>query len=257
MSAASRQSLRGVRVLITRPVGHGRALVRQVRALGGQPLLLPGVALRGVEPPAQARAELERAFAGDVVLFTSPAAVRFAVHLTSFDGRARVAAVGRATADALRRHGVADVIVPADRQDSEGLLAHPALAAVRGCAVAIVGAPGGRGVLQKRLRGRGARVTDVSVYRRVPARLDQRHRQAVHGLDGRHVVLLSSVQTLRHLQAAFDDAHWRRVVAGVVVVSSERVGAAARQAGFTRVVRAASALTSALLAGAEQAAREL
>lgn len=257
MSAVFRQSLRGVRVLITRPVGQGRALARQVRALGGEPLLLPGVALRAVEPQARVRSALESALEGDVVLFTSPAAVRFAARLAPFDGRACIGAVGRATADALRRHGVNEVIAPADRQDSEGLLAHPGLAAVRDRAVAVVGAPGGRGVLQKRLREHGARVVDVHVYRRVPARLDRRHRQAVDSLRGRHVMLLSSVQTLRHLQAAFDDAHWQHIVAGVAVVSSERVGAAARQAGFVRVVRAASALTDALLVGAEQAAREL
>src|SRR5690625_1088031 len=164
MSAVSRQPLRGVRVLVTRPVGQGRALARQVRALGGEPLLLPGVALRAAGPQASLRVELESALDGDVVLFTSPAAVRFAARLAPLDGRARIGAVGRATADALRRHGVEDVIAPADRQDSEGLLAHPALAAVRGRAVTVVGAPGGRGVLQKRLRGCGARVADVHVY---------------------------------------------------------------------------------------------
>src|SRR5690625_6786909 len=106
MSAVSRQPLRGVRVLVTRPVGQGRALARQVRALGGEPLLLPGVALRAVGPQAALRAELESALDGDAVLFTSPAAVRFAARLAPFDGRARNGAVGRATADALRRHGV-------------------------------------------------------------------------------------------------------------------------------------------------------
>ncbi|HET7268432.1 MAG TPA: uroporphyrinogen-III synthase [Oleiagrimonas sp.] len=257
MPAASRQPLRGIDVLITRPVGQGRALACRVRALGGQPLLLPGVSLRAIESGEQVHEALECALAGDVVLFTSPAAVRFAARVLPLHGRARVAAVGAATARALRRHDVGDVIEPSGRQDSEGLLAHPALASVRGCAVAVIGAPGGRGVLQQRLRERGARVTEVAVYQRVPARLDRRHRQAVRGLRQRHVVLLSSVQTVQRLQRLLDAADWRHVVAGTAVVSSQRVADAARQAGFERVVRAASALTDALLTGAVQAAREL
>lgn len=225
--------------------------------MGGRALLLPGVSLRAIAPHEPARAALACALAGDLVLFTSPAAVRFASRLEPLSGRARIATVGRATARALRRHGVADVIVPAERQDSEGLLAHPALATLDGCAVAIVGAPGGRGLLQQRLRERGAHVREVAVYRRVPARLDRRHRHAVRGLRRRHVVLLSSVQTLRHLQTALGAEDWPHVVAGVAVVSSERLADAARQAGFVRVVRARSALSSALLAGAQQAAREM
>lgn len=246
MPNTSSKPLAGATVLITRPVGQGRTLARRVRALGGWPLLLPGVSLRAAEPaPLDA---LKAALEGDLALFTSPAAARFAARLAPLRGRARIAAVGRGTAHVLARHGVDDVLVPQAMQDSEGLLAHPALADVRGRAVAVVGAPGGRGVLQRRLRERGARIVDVSVYRRVPARLDRRHRQALRHLRRRHYVLLSSVETLRCLQAALAGADWRRITAGVAVVSSARVAAAARRAGFARVAQAGSALGGALLA---------
>lgn len=247
MSRSDSRPLAGVTVLITRPVGQGRTLAHRVRALGGRPVLLPGLSLRAVQPSTSLRAALQEALAGDLVLFTSPAAVRFAARLMPLSGGARFGAVGRGTARALARHGVDERIVPHTTQDSEGLLAHPALADVRGRAVAVVGAPGGRGMLQRRLRERGARVTDVAVYRREPARLDARHRQAVRQLRGKHCILLSSARTLANLQAALKGQDWQRVTTGVAVVSSARMETAARQAGFERVIRAKSALGEALL----------
>lgn len=205
--------------------------------------------MRATGPAASVRAALRQALAGDLVLFTSPAAVRFAADLASLHGHARSGAVGRATARALARHGIDEVLVPTTTQDSEGVLAHPALASVRGWRIAVVGAPGGRGVLQQGLRERGAAVADVAVYQRMPARLDARHGRSLQALR-RHVVMLSSVETLGHLQAALTDVQWQHLVTGAAVVSSARVGAAARAAGFARVVQADSALDAAMLARA-------
>src|SRR5699024_6121113 len=120
---------------------------------------------------------LHAAWDDDLIVFISPAAVRYAARWIPLHGRARAACVGAGTARALARHGVTDVIVPSGEQNSSGLLAHPAMKQVRGRAVAVIGAPGGRGVLQHALRERGAVVRDVHVYQRVPARLDRRHRE--------------------------------------------------------------------------------
>lgn len=233
-------------MLITRPVGQGRTLARQVRILGGRAMLLPGVSLCAV--PETKAADLRAALQDDLVVLTSPAAVRFAARLAPLHGRARMAAVGAGTARALARHGVTDVVVPATMHNSEGLLAHTALDDMQGRAVAVIGAPAGRGTLQQVLRQRGADVRDVHVYRRVPARLDRRHRQAVRGLRGDVYMLLSSVETLGCLRAALEDADWQRIVAARAVVSSGRVRVAAHQAGFKQVKVAASALGADLLA---------
>ncbi len=233
-------------VLITRPVGQGRALTRQVRAMGGRPMLLPGVALRPAsDVPCDA---LRAAWDDDLIVFISPAAVRYAARWMPLRGRARVACVGAGTARALARHGVTDVIVPSAEQNSSGLLTHPALKQVRGRKVAVVGAPGGRGVLQHTLRERGAAVRDVHVYQRVPARLDRRHREMVRRRGGRRYILLSSVETLRCLHTTLAGADWQNVCTAHAVVSSERVAAAARAAGFKRVSVADSALAESLLA---------
>ncbi len=244
--AGSHPGLDGRSVVITRPVGSATALVRRVRAAGGMPVLLPGMALRGAPDVTAARAALLAAFGDELLVFTSPAAVRFAAQLAPLHTSAGVLAVGQGTARALRRHGVGAPLVPR-QQDSEGLLGHPALAAVRGQRVALIGAPGGRGVLHRELTARGAALREVHVYRRVPARLDRRHVDALLRLPASACVLLSSAEALHNLCQQLPPSALARWLAATAVVSSERLAAAARNAGFARIVPAASALSADLL----------
>jgi uroporphyrinogen-III synthase len=241
--------LHGRTVVITRPVGNGASLARKVRAQGGQPLLLPGLALRGVTDKAAARREWLAACEGEVLIFTSPAAVRYAVALAPPRTVARMLAVGQGTARALRRHGFTDVRAP-QRQDSEGLLALAELRELDGRAVALVGAPGGRGILRTMLAQRGAALREVHVYRRVPARLDRRHVDAVRRLPASALVLLSSAESWRNLASALPPDAVRRLCAATAVVSSERLADIAAAAGFARITQAASAMADDLLAAA-------
>lgn len=240
--------LRGTRIAITRPVGDGDALARRVRALGGLPLRLPGSTLRAAVNGHAARATLEVALACDVAIFTSPAAVRFARKLAPLRGHARVLAPGSGTRRALRRAGVANVQVPA-REDSEGLLALPVLGDLRGRRVAIVGAGGGRGLLDRALAARGARIVHAHVYQRLPARLDRRHVDALQRNPRMPLyVLWSSADALRNILDALPDDARHMLLTGTAVASSERMVVATRTAGFRRVLRAASARPAAMLA---------
>jgi uroporphyrinogen-III synthase len=242
------EDLHGRVVVITRPVGTAASLARRVRAAGGVPVLLPGLALRAIADADTASA-LRAALAAELLLFTSPAAVRFAARLLPLHTEGQVLAVGQGTARALRRHGVPAPQLP-QRADSEGLLAHPALARVAGRHVALICAPGGRGVLRRELAQRDARLSEVHVYRRGPARLDRRHLAAVSHLPAASCVLLSSAEALDNLRRQLPPPALTRWLASTAVVSSERLADAARAAGFTRIVVAESALASDLLAAA-------
>ena len=245
-SPVGNDSLRGRVVVITRPAGTAAALAQQVRERGGVPLLLPGLSLRGMTDDAVVQAGLRAALADEVMIFSSPAAVRHAAALAPLRTAATVLAVGRGTARALHRHGIAAPLVP-QRQDSEGLLDHPALQDLRGRRVALIGAPGGRGVLREQLAARGAQLRELHVYRRVPPRLDHRHIDALLQLPASAQVLLSSAEALQNLHQLLPKPAWSRLCAATAVVSSERLAAAARAAGFTHIVQAASALSADLL----------
>lgn len=240
MRDQSAKSLKGTRVAITRPAGAGTAMMRRVRAFGGGALSLPGSSLHAIDNAKMARASLRAALTCDVLIFSSPAAVRFAARLSPLRTRAAILAPGRGTASALRRAGCDRAIVPA-RADSEGLLALPILQRVRGKRIGIVGAPGGRGVLEGELATCGAKILHAHVYQRVPARLDRRHARALLRTRAPLYVPLSSVETIGNLLASLPDAARCALLAGTAIVSSDRLRRAARTAGFARALRARSA----------------
>lgn len=241
--------LGGARIVITRPAGTAAPLARAVRDLGGEPILFPGTSLRPPADPPAARLALERALGCDVVVFTSPAAARFARRLAPLRSRAMVLAPGAGTRRALQRTGIANALAPS-REDSEGILDLDVLRDVGGRSVGIIGAAGGRGLLGSELAKRGAEIVHAHVYRRLPARLDQRHRDVLLQ-GGPHeplYVLLSSAEALSNILAALADDARLALLAGTAVVSSARLADAARRAGFVRGLRAASTATASLLA---------
>ena len=245
-AVAASGDLAGLTVVLTRPAGSAGALARQVRARGGQALLLPGLSLRGVADPAAARHQLQQALQDDVLIFSSPAAVRHAARLGPLRSQAGVLAVGQGTLRALRRQGLVQARAP-HRQDSEGLLDEPLLQQLDGRRVALIGAAGGRALLGPTLAARGAQLREVHVYRRLPPRLDRRHHSALLAASPPLVMLVSSAEALGHLAAQLPPPAWQLLRDGVAVVSSERLRDVARAAGFTRIVQAPSALGAAML----------
>lgn len=249
---APARPLAGATVVITRPVGTGQSLKRRVRALGGTVLSLPGMTVRPVTDALAARQALGTARSADLAIFVSPAAVRFACALwpgLRFASRTLVCAVGAATARALKRWGV-EAIWPQARQDSEGLLALPQLARLRGKRIALIGAPGGREVLPQTLRRRGAKLEKIDVYQRNAARLDRRHFAALEQASSPLLTLVSSADALTNLRLQLPALAFARLAQDDAVVSSLRIATLARAAGFARVHVAASAESAALLAAA-------
>ncbi|WP_338015433.1 uroporphyrinogen-III synthase [Dyella acidiphila] len=235
--------------MITRPAGTGSSLARKVRTLGGLPLLLPGLSLRAAPATDALRSQWDAAQHDDVLIFTSPAAVRYALRLALCRTTAVVVAVGQGTARALQRHGI-EALLPEVQQNSEGVLQLPLMQALRGRSVALITAPSGRGLLQAEIATRGAALREVHVYGRAAPRLNRRHAEALLQLPAGACVLLSSGEAIQHLQAQLPAQAWQRLCSACAVVSSERIGEQARAAGFKRLHQATSATQADLLAAA-------
>ncbi len=241
-------------VVLTRPAGRARALAARLRQRGYAVAALPGSSIGPPPDPVAARAALITARAADVVVFLSPPAVAAAFTLApslAFDRRTRVLAPGPGTRAALRRRGL-DAECPEVRYDSEGLLAMPVLTRPAGRRVVLVGAPGGRNLLARTLRDRGALVETIHGYARRPARLDRRHLEALAGLPAAVNSVWSSVDAIAHLSAGLPPAALDRLRRAVATASSERVATALRAHGFHRIVVAASARPADLVAAIEQ-----
>lgn len=236
-------------MVTTRPSGHGINLCRALRRRGMIAWNLPAVRLSATEDEAAARKGLAAAAGGDALVFTSPAAVRHAVTLwpPGLAASASRFAVGESTARALRRAGLGPVLVPA-QASSEGLLAMEQLTHIRGGAIAIIGASGGRQLLGDCLARRGAVVSRVNVYQRLPARWDTRHWHALESVRQPVVMTATSAQSMVKLANRLPAADWQRLHSGIAMASSPRLAQMARKLGFSRVEQARSATDADLVA---------
>ncbi|MCL7715784.1 uroporphyrinogen-III synthase [Stenotrophomonas mori] len=203
---------------------------------------------------AATREQLEQALSSDRVVFTSPAAADAAGRLLPLAQHATgtLVAVGEGTARALRRQGVDSVHAPA-RMDSEGLLALPAMADLRGRRVALITAPGGRGMIAAQVQARGARLVRVDVYERVPLVVPARTWQRLAALEAPAVLAVSSGEALLRVLEQLPDtlrARWQRQP---LVAASARLAELAGAQGFIATRVAAGPLPGQLAAAAHAA----
>lgn len=227
--APARDVRPGWYAISVRPQGQHEALRRRVVALGGRLLACSPARLEPLSCPA-----LAQALAADIVVFTSPAAVRFATReqpLSPRRGQLHLG-VGSGTAGALRRAGVPAPRHPA-RMQAEGLLALPELQRVAGRSIGLVTAPGGRGVIAPALRERGARLRLAEVYARRPRSLDARERRALQATgDGAGVLVLSSGELFDTLWGQLRPVDRERLRRLPAVVPGERLADRLRACGF-------------------------
>lgn len=242
-------------VLSLRPAGQHAGL-RDAAARAGWRLLALSPQRIAPREEAATRGALAAALAADVVVFTSPNAVRCAARLQAVRRRRgqAVLAVGDGTRRALARLGV-NAQAP-HRMDSEGLLALPALQRVRGLRVGLVTGIGGRDRLAPALQARGARVLRADVYARLDRRIPGARWDALAGslaAGHRYWLALSSGDALQACLAQCPPDAREGFLALPVVAASARLVATAREAGFAQVHAANSARPAALVDAAREA----
>jgi uroporphyrinogen-III synthase len=229
-SAAAR--LGGLTVLVARPAGQAEALCTLIEADGGRALPLPlfAIAALDAEAMAAAGAVLDDARAADLWLFTSRNAVDHAARLCPLPWPA-LAAVGDATAAALRQHSGQPVLTPPAGDGAAALLAHPALQQGNGRRALIVTGEQTLPVLEDGLRARGMTVTVLPVYRR--AAIDHPPAAVAAWLQVADVAVIPSGEALRRLQALTPPEARSRLAGLQLAVPSPRVIETARLLGFT------------------------
>ncbi|HOF89755.1 MAG TPA: uroporphyrinogen-III synthase, partial [Armatimonadota bacterium] len=154
-------------------------------------------------------------------------------------GNARIAAIGPATAESVRRHHL-HVAYQAERFVAESLAeGFPAPAGKR---IVIARAADARDVLPDTLRARGADVEIVPVYRTVA---ETGEAPDLSALDA---ITFTSASTVRHFRALVPGPVDGPVIACIGPVTAQ----AARAAGLRVDIEAASAAVPALVAALEQ-----
>ncbi|MBI1743649.1 uroporphyrinogen-III synthase [Candidatus Acetothermia bacterium] len=221
MRVASPQSLRGKRVLVTRAREQAAVLAGKLRAIGAEPILLPMVRFT----PLQDFAALDRAIQSlmeyDWVIFTSVNGVRFFFERLLALGcgaerlsRAKLGAIGPATAAALAKCGLSVHFVP-KRYLAEEIAG--GIGDVRGQRILLPRADIARKALAQALRTKGAHVDEVAVYCTLPEKLsvpDIRQQLQDAKID---VITFTSASTVRNFASVLSDASFSAIVGGVAI----------------------------------------
>ena len=165
-------SLRGKRILVTRPRAQAADLCEKLAALGAEPILFPTIEIAPTDDYAALDNAIRALSQYHWIIFTSVNGVAAfwnrldLAGLKDPSGLGKVAAIGPATASALEKHGVRAQFIP-DEYVAEALL--EGIGDVDGQWILLPRADTAREALAVELGKRGAIVHEIAAYRTLPA----------------------------------------------------------------------------------------
>ncbi len=251
-----RKPLAGRRIVITRRAEQAVELRRALEARGATVLEFPTIALAPPRSWRRVDAAIDHLHDYNWVIFTSANGVEsFAARLRgkgktmSALSRALIAAIGPATARALRARGLRVRVVPEEYR-AEGLI--KALSGVqwRGKHVLLARAAMARQVLPRELRRKGARVDVVEVYRTVAPQdsREQINKLIIHRKPD--AITFTSSSTVRNFCALLGRSRAQRALRNVTVATIGPVTSRTARALGLRVTVEAKPYTMAGLVSA-------
>lgn len=204
-------NLQGLNVMITRPPHQAEGLQQLISEVGGIPYMYPLLEIQPAADVQQLASVLNHLDHYQLAIFVSPNAVSFGMELIHAHGglplEMRTATVGSSSARLFQElNGEAADYCPTTDFSSEGLLALPALQAVRGQRILIFRAQSGREKLADSLRERGADVHYMPVYQRRLADCDARQLTTAIRQEKIDIISLTSGEALDYLFSLVEPA---------------------------------------------------
>jgi uroporphyrinogen-III synthase len=253
------KTLTGVHVLVTRPEHQANNLSLLIEKQGGMAVRFPTLEIVGRDKSEDVRSALENSDKYHWVIFISANAVNFALKanggkiartkssLAPHLQKGRFAAVGQSTAQAMKMAGLSVDLVPEKNYNSEALLAMPELQQVQKQNILIVRGDGGHEQLATTLRGRGAEVSYLEVYKRIVPRIDSSY--VVNLLEQKKidVITVTSAEALQNLCLMLDNKNNKLLSLIPLVVVSDRIRCIAADMGFNRIAVTDSPTDTAIL----------
>lgn len=200
----------GRTVAVTRARAQSSKLSARLRELGAAVIEAPSIRTE-VRDDDDVRAATASASGSGIIAFTSANGVNAFFEALARDGRdaralpgVRMAAVGGATAETLKAHGIIADLVP-ERSTAEGLLELLAEDELKGVRVLLAVAANARPVLGAGLGERGAIVTEVAYYDTIAEVLDDEAAAAIADADFITFASGSAVHSLAKSLGSTDD----------------------------------------------------
>jgi len=232
--------LAGRHIVVTRPADQAGPLAVAIENAGGIAVRFPVLVISDVEDPGPLHDIAARLDSYDLAVFVSPNAVHKALSILTaqrpWPARLRAATVGKSSERELARFGIADVIAPGERFDSEALLELPELQALEGRRVIIFRGDGGRELLGDTLKERGASVEYITCYRRGVPQADTAPLLKLWDARQLDAFVVTSSEGLRNLLTLLGDAGARWLKQTPLFVPHARIAEEARKLGLQCVV---------------------
>ena len=230
------QSLKGARVLITRPQPQAEKLANYLNQHGAKAVIMPMLQICPCDADELPH-PLDLGQYEKIIVISTPAAQCLLRYNLANTNR-QWFTPGTGTGDVLAKHGI-QAKSPTALFTSEALLELSDLENIAGQRILLVKGEGGRDLLEQRLKRGGAEVTSLVVYRRrnphyEPGTLDRTLEE-----QGINAIVATSGQIVTNLISHCSEVSTIRE--RVLLVPSTRVSELAKQAGFHQVELAASA----------------
>ena len=232
--------LGGARILVTRPAHQAENLSRLIEACGGEAIRFPTLAIAALDTVGAIQNTLAHLDKYQWLVFISANAVT--MHSYYSDGvkiaqfkSVRIAAIGKATAQALTLAGLPVDLVAESGYNTEALLGMPEMQQISGQHYLIVRGKGGREELATTLRSRGANVEYLDVYKRVIPDTDRSQVSLLLEQGKLDVITITSGEALQNLLIMLEEKHHQRLFVVPLVVVSTRIRQIAADMGFKRI----------------------
>lgn len=239
--------------LITRPQPQADELALQIALHGGKSMVFPTFSIEDPLDKNALQVAIQMLDQVDMAIFVSPHAVKKTLPLWLScwplpPEKLMIAAVGKSTESALEVYlSATNVICPEKEFNSEALLSLPALQAVRGKTIVIFQGETGRGLLEKVLVKRGAKVKIAVCYRRVLSSLVSLPKVLEWQQAGVNCVIYTSIEGMLNLFKLADPKghEWLKSLPSLVI--SQRLAEMAKKIKIQTVIQSRNAHSSAIV----------
>ncbi|WP_373099454.1 MULTISPECIES: uroporphyrinogen-III synthase [Pasteurellaceae] len=228
-------------VLITRPDQRGEQLADMLNKAGIAAIHLP---LFTIEPGAELNDlpnKINQLKSGDYVFAVSRHAVDYAAATlkhTGFHWRSDLHyfTVGQRTAAYFAGQSEQCVAYPLVQESSEGLLALPAMSDLSGKSILILRGNGGREFFAEQAGIRGAEVSGVACYQRMPIAYHHAEQTSLCKRAGVNTIVATSMDILTALMDFVPENEHNWLTGCRLITVSRRIAQFAEQAGWKNVI---------------------
>ena len=251
-------------VLVTRPQRQASEFMRLLASKGIASLAFPSIEIQSVELDARIKKILHHLNDYDLIIFISANAVEQASQLMQQLGIApasittKMATIGKATLAAANKAGFKISISPANKFNSEALLALNELQTdvLKNKRSLIFRGVGGLDVLANELQQRGAKVSYAEVYQRIKPQHDGQvsRQQLSENWQNLHIkaITVTSNEALQNLYDMLEPPGKNEMLKTPLIVASARGVALAKKLQFKQVQSAQSAMNQHMLNALEK-----